>query len=248
MPTSLFSILILCSIFTSLLSWSDNLKENMQEVLAGNLRSDAEKERDANRKPLETLEFFEFKQNQKVMELIPGGGWYTKILAPLLHENGQLLVAVGTGNVEKNLLNKKGFEKVVVPPVSIDIKQEGRRYGFTELDLAAQDIDLVLTFRNLHNFTENSRKIMHAAVFNALRSGGVYGVVDHTRRHMQADYYENWRRMDPVQMIKEIESAGFVFEDYATLHYHPDDTLEYEVGRKTVTGNTDRFTLKFRKP
>ena len=54
--------------------------------------------------------------------------------------------------------------------------------------------------------------------------------------------------MDPVQMIKEIEAAGFEFVDYSDLHYRPDDTLEYEVGRRTVTGNTDRFTLKFRKP
>jgi len=72
--------------------------------------------------------------------------------------------------------------------------------------------------------------------------------VDHTRRHMAEDTYETWRRMDPVQMIKEIEAAGFEFVDYSTLHYRPDDELLYEVGRKTVTGNTDRFTLLFRKP
>jgi predicted methyltransferase len=54
--------------------------------------------------------------------------------------------------------------------------------------------------------------------------------------------------MDPVQMIKEIEAVGFDFVDYSTLHYRPDDELQYEVGRATVTGNTDRFTLLFRKP
>ena len=73
-------------------------------------------------------------------------------------------------------------------------------------------------------------------------------MVDHTRRHMQADNYENWRRMDPVLAIKEIEAAGFEFVDYSDLHYRADDELVYEVGRKTVTGNTDRFTLLFRKP
>jgi len=73
-------------------------------------------------------------------------------------------------------------------------------------------------------------------------------VVDHTRRHMQATSNENRRRIDPVLAIKEIQAAGFILEDYATLHYRLDDELRYEVGRKTVAGNTDRFTLKFRKP
>jgi predicted methyltransferase len=59
---------------------------------------------------------------------------------------------------------------------------------------------------------------------------------------------ENRRRADPVQIIHEVLAAGFVFVDFTDLHYRPDDELRYEVGRKTVTGNTDRFTLLFRKP
>ena len=81
-----------------------------------------------------------------------------------------------------------------------------------------------------------------------LKSGGHYGVIDHTRRHMEGDHNEVWRRMDPVQMIKEIEAAGFEFVDYSDLHYRADDELRYEVGRKSVAGNTDRFTLLFKKP
>jgi len=65
---------------------------------------------------------------------------------------------------------------------------------------------------------------------------------------MEADNDENRRRMDPILAIREIQAAGFELVDYATLHFRPDDELRYEVGRKTVTGNTDRFTLKFRKP
>jgi predicted methyltransferase len=81
-----------------------------------------------------------------------------------------------------------------------------------------------------------------------LPSGGHYGVIDHTRRHMQGDNAENWRRMDPVLMIKEIEAAGFEFVDMSDLHYRYDDELVYEVGRRSVSGNTDRFTLLFKKP
>ena len=107
---------------------------------------------------------------------------------------------------------------------------------------------MVLTFRNLHNFDASSRELMDKAVFTALKRGGLYGVVDHTRRHMQKNDSENRRRMDPVLAIKEIEAAGFEFVDYSDLHYRPDDELRYEVGRHSVTGNTDRFTLLFRKP
>ena len=89
---------------------------------------------------------------------------------------------------------------------------------------------------------------MNKAAFDALKSGGVYAVVDHTRRHMEADSPENGRRLDPVLAIKEIQAAGFVFDDFTDLHYRADDELRYEVGRRAVAGNTDRWTLKFRKP
>jgi predicted methyltransferase len=65
---------------------------------------------------------------------------------------------------------------------------------------------------------------------------------------MQPDSAEVQRRMDPVQVIKEVQAAGFKLVDYSDLHYKPDDELRHEVGRKSVTGNTDRFTLLFEKP
>ena len=90
--------------------------------------------------------------------------------------------------------------------------------------------------------------MMHQQSFEALKSGGIYGIVDHTRRHMEPDSNENRRRIDPVLVIKEVQAAGFELVDYSTLHYRADDELEYEVGRRSVSGNTDRFTFKFRKP
>ncbi len=117
-----------------------------------------------------------------------------------------------------------------------------------EFDFGVRDLDMVLTFRNVHNFGAEGRALMHREAFDALKSGGVYGMVDHTRRHMEPDDPENRRRIDPVLVIKEVQAAGFEFVDYSDLHYRADDELEYEVGRRSVSGNTDRFTFLFRKP
>lgn len=225
-----------------------DLEEAMAAALEGKIRTDAEKDRDRNRKPLETLTFFGLEENMKVVELLPGGGWYTKLLAPVLRDSGELILAIGTKRSEENLLPEPGFDKVKIAAKDTKI---GREDGLAKLERFKLDVkraDMVLTFRNLHNFNAESRALMNEQVFKSLKRGGIYGVVDHTRRHMQEDDRENRRRMDPVLAIKEIEAAGFEFVDYSKLHYRLDDELVYEVGRKSVTGNSDRFTLKFRKP
>lgn len=244
--TLILATLIIVTIDTR--SAHANLKAAVESAMAADVRTDADRARDANRKPVETLDFFRLTPDMRVLELVPGGGWYTKLLAPVLRDDGKLYVALGTQSVEDNLLGEPPFDRVEVIPVTTAPDREGRRLSFASLDLDVSDIDLALTFRNLHNFTEQGRKVLNQAVFASLAPGGLYGVVDHTRRHMQDDGSEVWRRMDPVAMIKEIESVGFEFVDFSGLHYRPDDELRYEVGRKTVTGNTDRFTLLFRKP
>ena len=223
-----------------------DLAEAVAAAQAAEVRSDAERARDGNRKPAETLAFFGLRQDMRVLELLPGAGWYTKILAPLLYEDGALFVSIGTDRLQENLLGKPGFDRITVIEPQGDFTRVGRR--FEGLSFQAEDMDLVLTFRNLHNFTAAGRATLNASAFAALKPGGYYGVVDHTRRHMQEDSSENWRRMDPVLAIKEIEAAGFEFVDYSDLHYRLDDELRYEVGRRSVSGNTDRFTLLFRKP
>lgn len=227
-----------------------DVEEKLKSAIASDSRSDAEKARDANRKPLETLKFFGLEEDMRVLELLPGGGWYTKILAPTLAEKGQLLVAIGTQSVAAQIEagTLSDVEVLDVDMSSFSRPEGSRRFGISELTLDTKDIDLALTFRNLHNLTEETRNILNREVFRVLKSGGLYGVIDHTRRHMQSDNSENWRRMDPVQAIKEIEAAGFEFVDYSDLHYRYDDELVYEVGRRSVSGNTDRFTLLFRKP
>ena len=222
----------------------------VEAALAAESRPEADVERDRNRKPLETLKFFGLEDDMTVLELIPGGGWYTRVLAPVLADNGKLYVALGTGRVSDSVLTEPGFEKVEVIETDANIRRPdgSRYYALDDFEFGISGVDMVLTFRNVHNFDAESRGRMNRAVFDVLKPGGLYGVVDHTKRHMEPENPENRRRIDPVLVIKEMLDVGFEFVGYSDLHYRADDELRYEVGRRTVTGNTDRFTFLFRKP
>lgn len=245
----LIPFLVLCHAAAADASDFDAVKSKIEAAMAAADRPEADRVRDANRKPVETLEFLGLRDDMKVIELIPGGGWYTRLLAPTLRAKGKLSVAYGTGRVEEGLLGSEGFDRVDVlgKDAKMSRPEGARLYRLEDAGLGVRNVDMVVTFRNYHNFDEAGRMAMNAAAHAALREGGIYGVVDHTRRHMEDDNVENRRRFDPVKAIKEIQAAGFELVDYSTLHYRPDDELRYEVGRKTVTGNTDRWTLKFRK-
>jgi predicted methyltransferase len=249
MKRALVPLLLLCAGFAQASDYTE-VQAKLEAAMAADIRTEQEVDRDANRKPVETLEFFGLRDDMTVVELLPGGGWYTKLLAPVLAENGEFYVALGTGRVQETVLGQPGFEQVKVTAADAKIyRPEGSRTYVLEVDgLGVDDVDMVLTFRNYHNFGPEGRAAMNAVVFDALKPGGIYAVVDHTRRHMEQDNPENRRRIDPVLAILEIEDAGFEFVGYSDLHFRADDTLVYEVGRKTVTGNTDRFTLKFMKP
>ncbi len=239
---------LLCTF--SMTAYAGDIDAKVEAALAAESRPEADRERDRNRRPLQTLDFFGLEDDMRVLELIPGGGWYTRVLAPTLAENGQLYVAIGTGRVEENVLTEPGFEDVIVLETDANIRRpEGSRfYALDEFEFGVSDLDMVLTFRNVHNFDEDARNVMNTAVFESLKPGGLYGVVDHTRRHMEPLNNENRRRIDPVVVIKEMLDIGFEFVGYSDLHYRADDELEYEVGRRSVSGNTDRFTFLFRKP
>jgi predicted methyltransferase len=235
---------------TSFAYAENEIDTKVEAALADEARPMADRERDKNRKPVETLNFFGMKDNMRVLELFPGAGWYTRVLAPVLAENGQLYVALGTSRVSENVLVLPGFEKVKTLAESANMERpEGsRHYVIDDFEFGVSDLDMVVTFRNLHNFDAAGRQTVNRQVFASLKSGGLYGVVDHTARHMEPANHENRRRIDPVLVIKEMLDEGFEFVAYSDLHYRADDELEYEVGRRSVTGNTDRITMLFRKP
>lgn len=249
MLKKLITLAIAASLSTAALA-SDSFSDKIKSAMASEHRTDKEKMRDHNRLPVQTLAFLGIKEDMRVLELLPGRGWYTKLLAPALKEKGQLYVGVGTKRLEEHLDQDNALAgvKKTASNSQLSYNAEQKLYDLLNPDFEVRDLDAVLTFRNYHNLTIEGRKAMNKSAFDALKPGGIYGVVDHTRRHMAEDSTENHRRVDPVLAIKEILEAGFEFVDYSNLHYRPDDELRYEVGRKSVTGNSDRFTFLFKKP
>jgi predicted methyltransferase len=232
-------------------------QQRVIEAMQGEIRTAEERERDANRMPAEVLEFFRMREDMRVIEILPAGGWYTKILAPVLQDSGKLYVSHPPG------FYADAFAPVADLPGLEDVEQidwgatpaggagRGRGGAFSasgEWDV--EPVDLVLTFRNYHNFSVADRMAVNDSVFDALKPGGYYGIVDHTRRHMEPDAADrsNGRRVDPVLTITEVEDAGFDFVDFSDLLYRPQDELLLEVGNAEVSGQTDRYTLLFRKP
>lgn len=226
-------------------------QQKIQQLLASDIRTTEDKARDRERNPVATLGFCGIRDDMKVLELAPGGGWYTKILGPLLRDKGEL-----------HIVDPEYYATRTAPVLSLAGMDKIKKFDWGKMEGAAdqgsrgfiapgkwdeKNFDLVLTFRNYHNFSIPARAGLNKTVHDALKPGGLYCIVDHTRRHMEPDNPENGRRVDPVQLIKEVEQAGFDFVDYSRVHYKPDDELRFEVGRPTVTGNTDRFTMLFKK-
>jgi len=226
--------------------------DKVRAVMASDIRSAEDKARDIYRKPDQVLEFLRMEDDMQVIEILPFGGWYTKILGPVLRDNGQLYTTQpDLGRYSDDLdptLALAGMDGV------IKLDYNGRRKN-TPLDIwigtggnwDVEPVDMVLTFQNYHNLNFEDRMALNTTVLNALKPGGYYGVIDHTRRHLQEGARFNGRRVDPVLVIKEVQDSGFVLEDYSNLLAMQDD-LTLEVGQPQVSGRTDRFTLLFRKP
>ncbi len=117
MKKVIFALLFVVGLLSLNLASAGNFEaaqKNLEGAMKAEVRGEADTIRDRNRKPIETLEFFGLRENMTVVELLPGGGWYTKLLAPAVADKGKLYIALGTSRVEKNVLTQEGFEKVSV--------------------------------------------------------------------------------------------------------------------------------------
>ena len=225
------------------------MQEQINTVMKMDHRDEADRKRDRNRDPMAALTFFGLKKDMKVIEFAPGNGWYSKILAPLLKDEGELHLAYNKTWLQEldPLLKKAPLNKAVKLPIALDWNNAEYRYELGEISFGMTDADMVLNIREYHNFNQQDKSKLNKAVFDALKPGGRYVIVDHSRRHMEAETKELGRREDPVKVILDVQAAGFVLEASSDMFFRPDDELRYEVGRKSVTGNTDRFSLVFKK-
>jgi len=225
-------------------------KAKLEDAVAQDYRSEKNRARDDNREPVKAMEFCRLRDDMTVVEFGPGGGWYTEILGPVLQENGRLIAAYKDSWLNKVREMTKRPNMSAVEPLAIDIDWNSETSAFTvgDVDYGASDADLALNIREYHNFDEAGAAKINAVTYATLKSGGYYCIIDHTRRHMEPEYSENRRRADPVEVILQVQAAGFRLIASSDMFFKPDDELRYEVGRKTVTGNTDRFSLLFQKP
>jgi predicted methyltransferase len=225
-------------------------RAKLEAAMASEIREETEKQRDPNRLPVETLGYFGLRDDMRVLELFPGTGWYTKLLGPVLRERGKLYCAIMTDRIAPLVQKTPGLDRIELLDVNAQMPMTETRgiFELGELSFWVEDLDMVLTFRNAHNLTPSGRRNLNQAVFDALKSGGIYGVLDHTRRHMEPENADNRRRADPVEIIHEATQTGFEFLGYSELHYQPGDDLRKEVADPSIADRTDRFTLMFRKP
>ena len=241
---------------------------DLDRVLAGPQRSPENRARDAHRHPKETLEFFGLAPNQTVVEVWPSRGWYTEILAPLLKDHGHYIAAGLDPNRSPEPSSVRLFaEKLAANPSVYD------RVTVTALEnptalapVPPGSVDLALTFRNLHNWLAQDGAVpVLKALYDALKPGGYLGVEDH--RAIPAAPVDPRARLGYVNeqyAIELIKSVGFEFAGSSEINSNEKDTKDYEQGvwtlpptyrlgekdraRYAAIGESDRFTLLFRKP
>jgi len=243
----------------------------LDRVLAGDHRSEQNRARDAWRHPKETLSFFGLKQDMTVMEVWPGGGgWYTEVLAPTLREHGQYIAASWDPKSESKYVqenSKKFAAKLAERPNLYDRAKVVALQAPNELKPVPHgSVDMVLTFRNVHSFMGNdSSDAMYKAMFAALKPGGILGVVGH--RGKDGEPQDPKAKSGYVQTdyeIAQVEKAGFKLIGRSEINANPKDTKDHPNGvwslpptldggdtdreKFVAIGESDRFTLRFRKP
>lgn len=248
----IFVYLMLCAFFSSpsIAADYDLTREKLEAALKMDHRSAENRDRDENRNPVAAMEFCNLRDDMTVIEFGPGAGWYTEILGPVLQEKGQLLIAYKdswmTGLDE--LLARDFMSSVRKNPIDISWNSEQQRFDIGNIIYDVENADLALSIREYHNLNEEGARRVNAETYRALKPGGYYCIIDHTRRHMEPTYHENRRRADPVKVILQVQAAGFEFIGYSDIFFRLDDELRYEVDRKSLEKNSDRFSLLFRKP
>ena len=264
------ALIAACIASSSFMAATASADSMMDKVLAGEHRSEANKARDQFRRPKQTLEFFGVKPNSVVVEALPGGGWYTEVLAPYLRDGGSY-TALWPANAERGI--KSHQDRMAAKPAVFDkaklakITTSANAGAVPTVEgVAAGSADIVLTFRNVHNLINPDLvDVYMRAFFDMLKPGGVLGVVDHrakpgsTLKVMIDSGY-----VTEEYLVKRALAAGFKLDAKSEVNTNAKDTKDYAKGVWTLPptltegdkdkakyqeiGESDRFTLRFVKP
>lgn len=240
--------------------------DQLAQAISGEHRSAENKARDQYRNPKQTLEFLGFKPSMTVVEITPGGGWYTEILAPALKGTGKLIGAHYPDTGEDNY-HSKSRRKLEKKLASNEVFSEVELSNFVPKkasELApAGTADMVLTFRNLHNWGEEGVQQVFMDAYKALKMGGVLGVVEHRLPKDVAANDMNRGYVSVETTIAQAIAAGFELAGSSEINANAKDKASYEKGVWTLPpvlalkekdkekyvaiGESDRMTLKFVK-
>lgn len=248
----------------------ESTQHMLEQIINGDHRDSANRVRDRHRHPLQTLLFFGVKPDMTVVEISPGGGgWYMELLAPYLHENGKYYAASydQAATSEYFRRNIKRFnEKVDASPEIYDRITVTEFAPPKKLAIAPEgSADMVLTFRNVHNWVgRGAADKAFATFYKTLKPGGILGVVEHragTDKPQDPKAKSGYVREDYV--IKLAEKAGFKLLAKSEINSNPRDTKDHVKGVWTLPpslrggdgqkekyrsiGESDRMTLKFIK-
>ncbi|MGR8998601.1 MAG: class I SAM-dependent methyltransferase [Gammaproteobacteria bacterium] len=243
---------------------------SLEQAIEGKQRSAEHKARDKYRHPLQTLEFFDVKDNMTVVEIWPGGGWYTEILAPYLKDKGKLYAAHFSADTKEPYF-KKGLENFIKK-----MHKQPKVYGKVELtELQPSEslqiappgsADRVLTFRNVHNWMKAGQaSAVFKAMYKALKPGGILGIVEHRNSSLKSqDISAASGYVSEDYVIALARNAGFEFLGKSEINANKKDTKDYPAGVWTLPpslrlkdkdrkkylaiGESDRMTIKFIKP
>ncbi|MBS0194339.1 MAG: class I SAM-dependent methyltransferase [Proteobacteria bacterium] len=243
----------------------------LDAVIAGNWRNPVNTARDKYRHPKETLQFFGVRPNQSLIEITPGAGWYTEILAPLLRQKGHYFGIIEdpdsvkpSARSETDDLNNQYEAKLAMRPDLYALTQVRSIDPGAPVLGPAGSADIVLTFRNVHNWVMGNRQAaMFKAIYAVLKPGGILGVTDHRANPGPAtDGMKGY--LTEQQVIDYATAAGFKLDARSEINANPKDTKDWPKGVWTLPptlalgdatkakylaiGESDRMTLRFVKP
>jgi predicted methyltransferase len=224
---------------------------NIAAAVADGSRPDADKQRDPDRKPAEVLAFVGVKSGAKIAELLPGGGYFTRMLSKAVGSSGHVYALVPARLVDAPAdVDFAARVKVIAADpnyanVSVVVEP------FSQLSVPTP-VDLMWTSQNyhdLHNFPGLDVGVFNKMVFDDLKPGGIYLILDHTAEAGSGGRdTKTLHRIDPEAVKQEVLAAGFIFVGSSDLLRQPGDSRSQKVFDPAIRGKTDQFILKFRKP